>query len=258
MIIVAGGDSFIFGSELKSKENTFTAILSKSFEYICVAEPGFSNDSISRTVITECNKHRDIGVIVSWTFPGRYEFRFSYDTMTMGSPWYSINSWTTEDSDTLKLRFAQKSKIYYDGFKMRHNIAEKTGCADFARVYFQHVGHSEYWETYTTLKEIIYLQNYLELQKIPYLFTCASTDFLNNNTIKNPDEYISGLYNLINFKSWFLFDNDKGFYQWALANKYPVGALHPLDDAHIAAAQLIKDKFNELVTKPLESNKIRN
>jgi hypothetical protein len=41
-------------------------------------------------------------------------------------------------------------------------------------------------------------------------------------------------------------------------NKYPIGTTHPLEEAHTAAAKLIKEKFNEMVTKSLEQNKIRN
>jgi hypothetical protein len=41
-------------------------------------------------------------------------------------------------------------------------------------------------------------------------------------------------------------------------NKYPVGTTHPLEEAHTAAAELIKEKFNELVTNPLEQNSTRN
>jgi hypothetical protein len=42
----------------------------------------------------------------------------------------------------------------------------------------------------------------------------------------------------------------RGFYQWAVENKYNIGADgHPLEDAHRDAAELIKEKFNELVKK---------
>ena len=44
----------------------------------------------------------------------------------------------------------------------------------------------------------------------------------------------------------------KGFYQWAVDNKYPIGDTHPLEDAHRDAALLMKDKFYEMVTKHLE------
>jgi hypothetical protein len=44
----------------------------------------------------------------------------------------------------------------------------------------------------------------------------------------------------------------RGFYQWAVESKYSVGPdMHPLEDAHHAAYNLMKDKFNELVTKSI-------
>jgi hypothetical protein len=37
-----------------------------------------------------------------------------------------------------------------------------------------------------------------------------------------------------------------------MENKYPSGETHPLEQAHEAAYQLMKDKFNELVKESLE------
>jgi hypothetical protein len=51
----------------------------------------------------------------------------------------------------------------------------------------------------------------------------------------------------------------RGFYQWAVENKYTVGPdNHPLEQAHQDAAQLIKDKFDEVVKKHLQQNHARN
>jgi hypothetical protein len=106
--------------------------------------------------------------------------------------------------------------------------------------------------------EIIQTQHYLENNKIGYLFTCAD----NCVVTKNPK---------INWNNWFLFpvipntgwhknEEPRGFYQWALEHKYELAAKdkHPLEHAHIDAALLMKDKFNELVKKHLAENSIRN
>ena len=64
-----------------------------------------------------------------------------------------------------------------------------------------------------------------------------------------------------NQHNWFWFPagtesgqttSPRGFYQWACENKYPKGETHPLEEAHLAAYQLIKEKFNELVQESLE------
>jgi len=261
MIIVAGGDSFIWGSELADcnhtgqngfSQQTFTALLSKGYEYQCAAFPGNGNDSIARMIINACekNKSKKQAVIVSWTFPGRYEFNIQ---TKQGVRWEVINSWSvgkqyTDDNDI------DKNKIV-DLFK---NKADLLGIGKFAESYFANVGFLEYWEVYTSLKEIIYLQNYLIVNKTPYLFTCADTGIFNSYTINQADITISSLYNQIIFDNWYFFPAGvgsnqttvpRGFYQWAVENKYNIGSTHPLEDAHRDAALLIKEKFDEMVKK---------
>lgn len=259
MIIVAGGDSFVFGSELQDcgrthSKSTFPALLSEGLEYQCVAWPGYAGDSISRTVITACeqNKGNQQAAIVSWTFPGRYEFRFAYDTGQYTGNWYAITPWTVED-DAKKISgsFVEKDDIVLQQHLTHINRAKQTGTYDFAKAYYKHVGSSEYWETYSTLKEIVYLQNYLKVNSIPFMFTCASTEFLSNFTINSNDPHIMALYKQLDFEQWALF-GDKGFWQWAMDNKYRMGTTHPLEEAHRDAATLLQGKFNELVKTHLE------
>jgi hypothetical protein len=68
--------------------------------------------------------------------------------------------------------------------------------------------HSDHW--------IISLQNYLEHHNYPYLFTCVDNCIITNNP-------------KINYNNWYMFpegtkENEtitpRGFYQWALENKY--------------------------------------
>ena len=258
-MIIAAGDSFVYGSELKNPDCTFTAILGCDE---CIAWPGYANDSIARTTIERCEQGGVTGVVVLWTFPGRYEFRFSYDTNQKKSPWYAINSWTiVKDIDSIQKEFIEHDAGIFQ--KQKENIlnARHTGIADFSEIFYRHVGSSEYWEIYSSLKEIVYLQNYLKLRQIPYLFTCADNKIMYNWTIDHADSVINSLYEQIDFEFWFWFpagldphetQNPRGFYQWALENKYPMGTTHPLEPAHQAAAQLMKEKFNELVTKHIQ------
>ena len=108
MILVAGGDSFVYGAELADENiannqfslSTFPALLAESnnLDYQCAAWPGSANNAISRTTMTKCQELKtNIAVLISWTFTQRYEFRFGYDTLQRNSPWYSINSWTVEE-----------------------------------------------------------------------------------------------------------------------------------------------------------------
>lgn len=260
-MIVSAGDSFVYGSELQSSDNTFTALLGADQ---CVAWPGFGNDAIARTTIERCEQGGVTGVIVSWTFPGRYEFRFAYDTGQKKSPWYSINAWTIRsDLDSIDKEFVTKDAGILATQKQTIERARQTGIASFAETFYKHVGESEYWETYSSLKEIVYLQNYLLIKNIPFMFTCADNSIFNNYTVNNADSIVTSLLNQIDHSRWFWFpegkgsnqtESPRGFYQWAVENKYDIGTTHPLEQAHIDASKLMQGKFNELVKKHLQSH----
>jgi hypothetical protein len=97
--------------------------------------------------------------------------------------------------------------------------------------------------------EIIELQQYLEHCQINYMFTCADNCIVTHNP-------------KINWDNWFLFPpaveewnttTPRGFYQWAVENKYECGRdNHPLEQAHQDAANLMREKFNELVKKSVQ------
>lgn len=234
MILVAGGDSFIWGSELKDSPhagpngyslNTYTALLAKEFnmEYVCAAYPGNANNAISRMSINALSEIKeDKLLLVQWTFPQRSEFRFE-------NQWISINSWHTEQ-------------------------------AEFSQQYFKYAGNNEYYEVYSTLKEILFLQYFCQTNSIPYLFLTADNHFYyHENYERSQDISIESLYKQIIWDHWFFFpkgnkeyetQTPRGFYQWAVENKYTLGTQqHPLEEAHYDAAKLIQEKFNELVKK---------
>jgi len=259
MIIVAGGDSFVYGSELADcnntpSNNTFTALLAQQHTYHCAAYPGNSNEAIARQTVNACHQYNPDRVIVSWTFPGRYEFRFGYNTGQRLSPWYSINSWTVEQNvSAIEQEFVTKDEDILKAQIETIERAKKTGVADFARTFYQHVGSTEYWEVYSSLKEIVYLQNYLKSRNIPYLFTLADYSIFDNYTIQHRDATIASLVDSIDMSRFYFFPpgtqngettTPRGFYQWALENKYKVGTTHPLEEAHYAAYLLLQDYFN--------------
>jgi len=106
--------------------------------------------------------------------------------------------------------------------------------------------------------EILTAQEYLRANGISYLFTCADNCVITDN-------------NLIDYTKWFLFpvipntgwhpnENPRGFYQWALEHKYELAPQdkHPTEQAHIDAANLMKEQFDELVKKSMEQNSLRN
>jgi hypothetical protein len=236
-------------------------------EYYCAAWSGNANNAISRMVITACDnfkkQDKQIAAIVTWSFTNRYEFRFNYNTRQHISPWCSINSWTIlENANDIEKEFKTKDQNVLHRQQKAIITAKETGVADFAKTFFRHVGNSEYYELYSSLKEILFLQYYLKTNNIPYLFLPADNRFYDcPNYYRQQDQYIDSLYNQIDWNNWFFFESGteanhtkepRGFYQWAIENKYPIGTTHPLEEAHQAAAELIKEKFNELVTKSVE------
>lgn len=271
MILIAGGDSFIFGSELSDQQGpihsmkTFPAILSHESKYHCAAWPGNANNAISRMTMTACEHHKDQKpfAIVTWTFLQRYEFYFTYHTKQRLGPWQSVNSWTASNpsaSDLKKVFLNDNTKILTDHLQ-NLKTSQETGTADFAVEFYKHVGSSEYYELYHSLKEFVFLQNYFKVNKIPYLMLTADNHFYQHpNFIRSRDIHLDTLYNQVDWDNWFFFpagsaanetQEPRGFCQWAVENKYPVGTTHPLEEAHAAAAELIKERFNELVTKSL-------
>lgn len=188
MTIVAGGDSVIFGSELKDCTNglqssysrsTFAALLAGNDEYHCAAYPGIGNKEIHDRVRSELTWMKRCGVIVCWTWP------------------YRTNELTADE-------------------------------------------------------HVINLQKYLEYHDYPYMFTCLDSQWIHANPRSDK----------IDWGHWFLFPAGtieiketlapRGFYQWAVESKYSVGPdMHPLEDAHQAAYNLMKEKFDELVKKHL-------
>jgi len=190
MIIVAGGDSMIWGSELADSPHggsdgysrkTFTSLLAADNEYVCAAYPGYSNHEIS---------HNLQKAIIS----------------TAGIP-FVIACWTWPSRD----------------------------------------------KTYTSSRVIQEFEHYCKYHRIPYMFTCVDYHMF---------EVVDSTK--LDMTNWFLFppateeyntQTPRGFYQWAIENKYSIGPEHhPLEDAHLDASKLIKEKFDELVKKHYQSH----
>jgi hypothetical protein len=266
MIIVAGGDSFIFGNELAdctggvvASRSTWPAILARDgYTYQCTAAAGVGNSAIARRVMNYCQHNPgEKFVVVQWTFPARYEFQFNFETGHR-DPWYTIGPWDLLDIKEIEDEYHNEDKFTLWLQKKHHDQAQRSGVYQFAREYLQSIGDSQFWENYTTLKEIVLLQNYLKVNSIPYMFACADNCIITN--VGN-DVDTQTLYQQIDFTRWAWFPagthngetfGPRGFYQWALESKYKMGTTHPLEQAHSAAADLMKERFDELVKKNIQ------
>jgi len=250
--LIAGGDSFTFGSELQgcydennvevASPNSYASLIASEakLDYQCVAFPGHSNDAISRTVIDTCNNTQDIElVIVCWTFPVRYEFRFN-DELEQISVW---NTFTSERE--IKSQFNYQNDIVLQHHIDKFNRDEERGLNGFARTFFGHVGSSKIHETYNYLSNIVNLQNYLKLNDIPYLFLSVDQSIEECKYWCSKDSN-KRLLNQIDLSNWFWFPGNLGFYTWSLENKFPFGTTHPLEPAHSEAAELIYEHLRTI------------
>lgn len=250
--LIAGGDSFTFGSELQgcydknrievASPNSYTSLIANEakLDYQCVAFPGYSNDAISRTVIDTCNITQNIKlVIVCWTFPGRYEFLFN-DEIEQISVWNTLTS-----EREIKSQFKYQNDIVLQHHIDKFNRDEERGLNGFARTFFGHVGSSKLYETYNYLSNIVNLQNYLKLNNISYLFLSVDQSIEECKYWCSKDSN-KRLLNQIDFSNWFWFPGDLGFYTWSLENKFPFGTTHPLEPAHSEAAELIYEHLRTI------------
>lgn len=280
MLVLSSGCSFIWGSELADcrhhapggfSDSTWPALLAKDAgtEYYSVASAGAGNDIIARNVIEFCeNKTLPDIVIVQWTFPWRYGFRFGYPTNKKMEQWATVDLWSIEDEyKPVGGALDQTDELFGYSEKMR-TLAKTSGVQEFANIFFKHVAYEEYWSIYSSLKEIVGLQNYLKTKNIPFLFCCADNILFQAHAAKESDPFVQMYQKQLDQDSWFMFPTGvtdyetrtpRGFYQWAEENKYIKGpGGHPLEQAHADASKLIQGKFNEVVKKHLEQDRSRN
>lgn len=256
--LIAGGDSYVYGLELADcvqkgdydySTYTFPALLAKTYnlDYTCVAIPGYSNSAIARSVVNEClTRKENLVVLVAWTYTNRFEVSTEFPLVKplnyTSNVWYGISPASIE----------RKRKDYPEFIRMVDEFLKYTGL-------------TKYYQYYTTLKEILYLQNFLKVHDIPYLFTSADNaiSFQKAGDIIEHDDNVDTLKNMLNevdWQHWQLFPHNgvdwlstnspNSFRSWANENKFEFGPeKHPLEQAHVHAHDIFKDRFNELVAK---------
>jgi len=242
-ILISGGDSFTYGNELDDATpnrfsiRTWASNLADHMEmsYDCTAWGGHGNSAIARRTMTACQKHIEQGhnifVTVMWSFPSRYEFRFTYDTHERDAPWYTITPWTHErDQSVILDAFKNFKETVFDHYKRNQLTAQSTGLADFSEHFFKDVGDSEYYELYTTVKEMVFLQEWLKQRNIKYVYTYVDDCIFDHNTPM--DSYLKTLYDSLDLTKIYNPGKFCGFFKWAQEGGYPFGATHPLEPAH--------------------------
>jgi len=191
--------------------NVWPALLAKHLdrEYRCYATQGGSNQSITRKLIQYLPfVDEDDFVIINWTYIDRWDF--VNDNLPIEKQWNTI----------------------------RPTSENKT---NFEKFYFKYI-RSELWNKWNSLKEIMLASNILQNKNIKFMMTCADNLILDDiyhtpSYVKNAQDEIKD--NII----WF---DGKGFNDWCTEHKFPRGKKndHPLEEAHIAAFEYIKDNHD--------------
>jgi hypothetical protein len=232
--VISFGDSFTYGTELSDcvdvpptdlrvlrngsidnngdyslcySKRTWPALTAKMLnaEYFCNARSGLSNQGIARSLLENLSDYTpDDLLVINWTYISRWEYYDQHEP-------YKNLSWKTirPDSD------CKVSKFYYTHLE------------------------SELSEKWQSLQLILMTLSVLKLHNISFFTTCQDTLVLDQtwhvtNYIKAAQREIS------NDLFWF---DEKGFNEWA--EGYPRGDNgHPLEDAHQAAFEYIRDNHD--------------
>jgi len=274
-ILIAGGDSFTWGSELPDQQfdhlmntpsqSTWSSLIAKHFncDYICVAKPGCGNSTITRRILREIKKieerkesQDEIFVVAMWTFTHRSEIRLRDDLehnkklannklqaarYDIDDFWINFNAWhglTFEE----KMHFFPKemdewSKNY---FVEQHEKLKEIGLSEASEKLYKVTGDWAY-HNYNSLKEMLFLQLFCESKNIKYFFCSASDELFKE---QHPFVIQSGLIDNINWNKWY---KEKSFKKFG--DDYPQCGNHPGVEAHTSWFNLIIPKVTECFQK---------
>lgn len=172
------------------------------------AKGGASNDRITRTTIKwtakylKSNKPEDLFVVIGWSTPSRIEFRIDNRWMTI------LPQWEPPMNPMKKI-----TKFYVD------NI------------------YDEICDNSRTIINVLSLQSWLKVNKIPYLFT--------NTLLLDYKQMDKDVKNMLD-KKRYLHALTVSFNMYEVCNSYPRGPRsHPLKEGHEAWANILQQYIQE-------------
>lgn len=190
--------------------NTWPALLATELdlEYVCYAEPGCGNQSITRQFFQYLPyiNSNDI-VVINWTWIDRWEVFTDHERKS--------KQWTT----------------------LRPSGSKNKKLNEFYFKYLQ----SETWNKLETLKHILLLTNTLKQKNIRFVITCIDSLILDNSF--NSPSYVTNLQSEVKDDiDWF---DGLGFFEWSKNNNYQISKTggHPLEEAHYKAFEYILERM---------------
>ena len=224
--IVSFGDSFIFGLELGNNPTgcqAWPGLVANNLriKYQTCAVAGCGNDHIARQIYSYFanNSTHDTLAVINWTWAQRWDFYIvEHET------WITLGPTCVPE----KLK----------------GLVDQTQANDIVDFYRARANSSLLWNKFRNLQTIWSVQNYLKQKGVTTVQTYMDYDLFDQK-FHAPD-YVTELQDLIK-PSLSLFE-EKNFVDWSRSKGFEVtGALHPLEKAHQAAAELWQEQYSQLL-----------
>lgn len=224
--IVSFGDSFVWGSEQKNNDDGSLGWVGRAAKnlgctYNTRARPGCGNDYIAQQIYSwfSSNTSQDTLAVINWTWISRWDC-YIVDHKT----------WITLGPSCVPLNLKE--------------LVDKTQANDMVEFYRTRINAGILWNKFRNLQTIWAAQSFLKQKNITNIQTYMDYDLFDmacEHDGLTPD-YINELQKLV-YPEMQLFDN-KNFVDWSRQNGFTVTkSMHPLEDAHIAAAALWQDRY---------------
>jgi len=273
-ICISSGDSFTYGAELPNdsigpSKYAWSNLVSNKLgaKHINTAASGRGNAFMARRVlyytIEFLKKYdpEDVFVQVMYTFIARREFKLINGTLNdqmykVDSEWLSLDPYAaTNEVKSEWFKKVSSDAPNYESTKAtlerKYNIYKEAGIVDLAKAWYYTVSDED--DVYTSLKEILLLQEFLNSKNIKYLFTYVGHHTPSQLFEDHTNQYTINLRTLIDKDVWFHFPGAwptskyLGFNDWALINNYEFATSHPLEKAHEDAAEIIYEHIKKIL-----------
>jgi hypothetical protein len=220
------GCSFIFGSDLHDdgldgtwstpSQYSWPALVSKQlgYNYSCYARPGSGNLQIADRVLSQLEDLTPAIYVIGWSWIDRFDYYSNEYTWTDGRCWKTL----------------------------RPNES-----SDINRTYYRHL-HSQLQDKLYSLITIRVVIERIKQKNIPFIMTYIDellfeTEYHTTPAIAELQKYI---------QPYMTAFEGKTFLDWAKEKQFPISpTMHPLEEAHCAAQELMIKVFDKQNTSGL-------
>lgn len=225
--IIGFGDSFVYGSEQENNEDGSLGWPGRvannlNCEYHTRAHPGCGNDYIAQQIYSwfAQNPVEDTLAVINWTWISRWDY-YVFDHKT----------WITFGPTCVPERLK--------------DLVDRTQAKEMVEFYHSRINAGILWNKLRNLQTIYAAQSYMKQKNINCIQTYMDYDMFDiscEHKDLTPD-YINELQKLV-YPELELFEG-QNFVDWSRKNRFVVskGGMHPLENAHIAAAALWQNRY---------------